>query len=299
MLSKKLIIISGATATGKSNLASKIASSNNNFAIINADALQIYKDLPILSAQPDFNDKNLNYFLYSILSIEEKISVAIWLQKVAAALETIKNNQQIPIIVGGSGMYISRLIDGIAFIPNIDSDNIKKSQEIYEKIGHQEFQKIYGTAKIIDRQKLLRRAQIFLQTGKNIDYFLAQKNQNIIEDYDVLHINLNLAREKIYQNCHDRFLYMLENKVIEEVENCISNAKFSLDLPIVKTLGFLEIYDFIHHKITKEHMIQLATQKTRNYAKRQLTWFRHQFKNINFCLDINDGDNLIKKFLAK
>ena len=201
---------------------------------------------------------------------------------VAEIVEKIQQENKIPIIVGGNGMYISKLIDGINEIPEIDEKFRLQAQDLYLEIGHEKFQENFGNDKIIDKQKLLRACEVFLQTGKKIEFFQQQKPQKILENYQFIHLNLNQSRQEIYKNCDERFGKMLENNVIKEVENYLKNNN-DLNSPIINTLGFKEIFEFLNKKISREEMQKLASQKTRNYAKRQLTWFRHQFDEILFC----------------
>jgi len=294
----KIIVISGATASGKSSVAIEIAKIFNG-AIINADALQIYRDLPILSAQPTAeNLVEVEHFLYGILPANEKISVGIWLKMVAEIVKKIQQENKIPIIVGGNGMYISRLIKGISEIPEIDEKFRLQAQNLYAEIGHQKFQENFGNAKIIDKQKLLRSCEVFLQTGKKIEFFQQQPPKKALENQQFIHLNLNPPRQEIYQNCNERFAKMLENNVLNEVKNYIKNIN-DLSSPIVNTLGFKEILEFLNNKITLDEMQSLASQKTRNYAKRQLTWFRHQFDDIIFCENASQLKKITYNFLNK
>lgn len=278
----KIIVISGATASGKSRVAIEVAKIFNG-AIINADALQIYRDLPILSAQPTAENLiEVEHFLYGILLANEKISVGIWLKMVVEIVKKIQQENKIPIIVGGNGMYISRLINGISEIPEIDEKFRLQAQNLYAEIGHEKFQENFGNSKIIDKQKLLRACEVFLQTDKKIEFFQQQSPKKALENQQFIHLNLNPPRQEIYKNCNERFAKMLENNVLNEVKNYVKNIN-DLSSPIVNTLGFKEILEFLNNKITLDEMQNLASQKTRNYAKRQLTWFRHQFDDIIFC----------------
>lgn len=293
----QIIIISGATASGKSKVALEIAQKFNG-AIINADALQIYRELPILSAQPSFAEQKIApHFLYSTHAGSDKMSVAIWLSLVEKKVQKLLSQNQLPIIVGGTGMYISRLIDGINYIPEIQQSYRVEAQQLFDKIGLQKFQELYGNSKIIDKQKLLRRAEILMQTGHNIEYFLQQPPQKILADCQIIHLNLNPPREIIYQNCHKRFSEMLKIGALEEVKNALRNPDFSEEFSYTKTLGFNEISKYLSQQISREQMIEIATQKTRNYAKRQLTWFRHQFKDINFFENQQNLQNFVTNFL--
>ena len=295
-----IIIISGATATGKSKLAHQIAK-KYQATILNADSLQIFGELPILTAQPSLEERNqVEYLLYGIFDAKQKISVGIWLNLIVDAIEKLYEKNILPIIVGGTGMYLSALVRGISNIPEINPEFKKNAIDLYDKIGHQEFVKKFGNEKIIDKQKLLRRAEVFLQEGREIEYFYNLPNkilfdEKIAKNFNFMHFNLNLEREINYKNCNDRFLQMLENNVLKEVEDYLSSAVFFEESSVNKSLGFQEIRDFIDKKIDKNTMIKMATQKTRNYAKRQITWFKHQFENIIYC---DNSQNLMQKIIT-
>lgn len=275
---KKIVIISGATACGKSQLALDFGE-KKDIAIINCDSLQIYQGLPILSAQPSKEEQKLiPHFLYSHLKPDESASVGLWLELIKNLIPEIWRQNKIPVIVGGSGMYISKLIDGISKMPEVSLKNRQKAFEIYLEIGHQKFQEKFGEDKLIDKQRLLRACEIYLQTGKSISFWQAQIPEKIFPNAKFLHLNLEILREKLYQNCNLRFAKMLEIGVLDEVEHFLKlNSKNNF--PIYKTLGFTEIALFLQNEISKEEMLDIATQKTRNYAKRQLTYFRNQFEN--------------------
>ncbi len=278
---QKIIIISGATASGKSQLAVDFAQINHG-VIINGDSLQQYHDLPILSALPNLEmQKKVEHQLYGHLDYNEKSSVAQWLAKVKKIIEDIWQKNQLPIVVGGTGLYLSKLIDGINFIPEISNQTKIKAQEHFLELGFEQFKKKYGNDKIIDKQRLIRACEVFLETRQPIEFWQSQVKQRIFPDAEFIHANLALARETIYQNCDLRFASMLKTGAISEVENLLKK-NIDLTLPITKTLGFIEIKKFLKKEINFASMQELAQQKTRNYAKRQLTWFRHQFKDINF-----------------
>jgi len=274
----KIVIISGPTASGKSGLALQLADLQD-IAIINADSLQLYEGLPILSSQPTAAEqKKVQHFLYSHFKSDENSSVATWLKLVKSTVEKVLAEGKLPVIVGGSGMYISKLVEGISEIPEIEDDLRKGATTLYETIGHEEFQKKLidlGEAKIPDKHRLIRAYEVLTQTGKSISYWQNQPQKKIFEDANFLHININPNREKLYENCNSRFENMLKLGAFDEVKSLI-NQEIGDDKQITKTLGFYEICDFLLERISREEMIKIATQKTRNYAKRQLTWFRNQ-----------------------
>lgn len=194
-----------------------------------------------------------------------------WLKLVEPLIKKAQSENKLAVIVGGSGMYISKLVEGISEMPEISELVKKEARELFDEIGIEEFRKKFGENKLIDKQRLIRAAEVFLQTEKTIFYWQkTAKKTPFLENF--LHVNLNPDREKLYQNCNSRFVKMIDSGALEEVKN----LRVEGDLPITNTLGFCEIKSFLGGEISREKMIEIATQKTRNYAKRQLTWFRNQ-----------------------
>ena len=290
-MSERIIIISGPTASGKSDLA-LILADLRDIAIINADSLQIYEGLPILSPRPtEIEQKKVPHFLYSYFQPHETSSVAAWLKLVKSTVDKVIAKKKLPIIVGGSGMYISKLVEGISEIPLIPDEVRKEARELYDEIGAEEFSKKIDAE--LDRQRAVRAYEVLLFTGKPISFWQNQPTKKIFPEANFLHINLTPDREKLYENCNSRFKKMLNCGAIEEVQNLMEQGAKD-EWPITKTLGYYEIYDFLEGRIPEEKMIELATQKTRNYAKRQLTWFRHQLPQKHVFQDLATALNFLK-----
>jgi tRNA dimethylallyltransferase len=289
-MSERIIVISGPTASGKSDLALEIAASRD-IAIINADSLQIYEGLPILSSQPTATEqKKAPHFLYSHFKPQKTSSVGTWLALVKSTVEQVILEKKLPIIVGGSGMYISKLIEGISEIPEISDEIKKEARETYDEIGVEEFSKRIDAE--LDKQRAIRAYEVLLQTKKPIAFWQDQPTKKIFPNANFLHINLNPPREKLYESCNSRFKIMLKSGALEEVQSLINQGAED-EWPITRTLGFYEIRDFLNDQISQEKMIELSTQKTRNYAKRQLTWFRHQLPQKH----VFEGSNAALNFL--
>lgn len=299
-MSGNILVISGPTASGKSDLALNLAE-KKDIAIVNADSLQIYEGLPILSSQPTKDQqKKVPHFLYSHFKAEENSSVAIWLGLVKLTVEKILQKNRLPVIVGGSGMYISKLVEGISKIPEMDESIKIKARQLYEEIGREEFlsrliQLGEEKEKIekLDKQRLIRDYEVLEQTGKSIFYWQTQPNEKIFSEENFIHINLNPDREELYKNCNSRFRKMLKSGVIEEVKELMKHGARD-DWQITKTLGFFEIRDFLSGKISQERMIESASQKTRNYAKRQLTWFRNQLPQKLVFTDLKAASTFLE-----
>ena len=286
----KILIISGATASGKSTLATKFALSKNG-VIINADAIQLYKELPILSAQPSAKDqKEFPHFLYSILKHNQNSSVVKWIELAVDKINQTLTNKQLPIVVGGTGLYISKLIDGINLIPEIDQDLQTEIRQIIHntpKEVEKELIKIlldlgdnFQEIESLDKQRLARRLEVLKQTNKTLSWWQKQPKKTFYPKEYFHHININLPREIIYQNCNQRFNSMIRSGAIDEVKKLLQQNP-NTNHTITKTIGFLEIKDYLQGNISDKQAIEIASKKTRNYAKRQLTWFRNQFQNIH------------------
>ena len=291
------LVISGPTASGKSALALKIAE-ECDVVIINADALQLYEGLPILSSQPTAGEqKKTKHLLYSHFKSHESCSVATWLKLLRATIDATLQQNKLPLIVGGSGMYISKIFDGISMIPEISEQIRIEARQLFEEIGKEEFQQKLidlGEDEILDKQRLIRAYEVLLQTGKPLFWWHQQPKKNLFVDVDFTHVNINPNREELYRNCNLRFEKMLDAGAMEEVKELLKQGA-NADWQISKTLGFSEIKNFLVGEISRQKMIELATQKTRNYAKRQITWFRHQFAEKLVFENIDEAFSNLQK----
>ena len=276
-----IIIIAGPTAVGKSKIAMDLAKSING-VIINADSVQVYQDLNILSARPNkITIETIEHYLYGYVSSSTNFSVANWLSDLNDILVEIKKKQKIPILVGGSGLYISAAVNGLAPIPNIlqkikDESNLK-----FNQIGLESFKELVSqidpifTHKNLDKHRLIRAYSVFKQTNKNLTFWYSQPRIGKI-DKKVFSILISSERAIIYKNCDLRFNQMLGNKAIEEVIK-LRNKNINRDFPIMKSLGVKWLLSFLDGSISYDYAVELSMRDTRNYAKRQMTWLRHNY----------------------
>ena len=277
-----IIVISGPTGIGKSNLAISLAKKING-VIMNADSMQIYEELKIISSQPSNIDKQIiPHVLYSIISINQKFSVVEWLELVEEKLDQIFKKKKVPIIVGGTGLYIKSVINGISKIPKVDKIVFDNCLKLFEKIGILEFKKLVEevdkdfTIKNIDKQRLIRAYSVYMQTGKSIsEWYKSTKMSKIHNTF--FSILLQQEREKIYQNCENRFEKFINKGAIEEIKY-LKDKNFDRSMPGFKCLGVNWILKYLEKEISLEDAISLSKRDTRRYVKRQLTWFRHNFK---------------------
>ncbi len=276
-----IIIITGPTGIGKSSLALSLAKKIDGI-IINADSMQIYKELKILSSQPIEEDKKfISHYLYGIRSIVEKFSVMEWLGLVNETLNIVSVKKKIPILVGGTGLYIRSAIEGVSKIPIINNKFLEKSKRLFNTVGILEFRKIVRkidsdfVIKNIDKHRLIRAHSVFLQTGINISKWHKNSERfNLSNNYFC--ILLEQEREKIYENCEKRFDDFIYKGAVDEVQLLIEK-NFDRSLPGFKCLGVIWILKYLEKKISLQDAILLSKRDTRRYVKRQLTWLRHNF----------------------
>lgn len=273
----KIVVISGPTASGKSQLAASLLRYFPG-VIINADAIQVYDALPILTAQP-VERFDLAHKLYGFLDPEEKCSAALWLTHAKAAIEQTHATHKIPIIVGGTGLYLKTLLYGISAIPDIESSTKKLVQDEIAAIGfdhfYQELSKqdpYVASLHQNDHYRITRAAEVFKQTGNSITEFHCKDASSL---YRCLHLNLQPEREVLYSACNKRFANMLASGAIDEVK-AFNQHKSEEGLAVEKAIGYRQISDFLADKISLTEAAEITQQLTRNYAKRQYTWFRHQ-----------------------
>ena len=263
---KKIYVIVGSTASGKSNLAIQVAKSVSG-EIINADSIQVYKDIPLLTARPSTDEEQgIPHHLYGYLNEHATCSVADWLEQAVSMLNKINN----PVVVGGTGLYIKALTEGLNDIPPVDP----AVREMVRAMPIEEVQSKVLDCSAIDAQRLRRALEVQLTTGKPLKYFQMQPPVKKIEaDFEILWINR--PREEIRSRCKDRFLQMLKQGAIGQVQELLSRSPTG---GVTKAIGFKEISAYLNHEISYEKMIDLAVIATCQYAKRQQTWFKHQLK---------------------
>lgn len=300
----RIIVISGPTASGKSSLAFELAKKING-CVINADSMQIYKGLPILSAQPTREEQELvEHKLYSVLEPKDNNSVYVWLKLVEESVnETLKDNK-IPIIVGGTGMYISRLINGIKDLPTIPQELRNETIKLFDKIGYDEFysmvEKIDNKAlqklNKNDKQRLMRIYEIYQISGNNLSFYEDAKNNYIFNPKMFFHINLNIDRNILYERCQKRFELILEDSK-QEVNDFLKEYSYVLDekqkYSILSTLGLTEFIKYNNGLISEKELIENTVKTTRHYAKRQYTWFRNQFEKFDYVINTLPNEEVI------
>jgi len=286
-MEKKIIIIGGPTAGGKSKFALKLARKMGT-VIINADSQQVYRELPILTAHPKEEEKKeVPHFLYGFLSVREKFSAGIWLENAIRNINEAHAKNLTPILVGGTGLYLKSLMHGIASIPDIEDEVRENARKLLKEIGskamHAMLQKrdpeTAAKLKEKDGQRIVRAWEVIEQTGKSISSWQKQPVETFYGKSQFEGYFINPPRNELYKKCDKRFEEMINEGALEEAKKIIE-MNLSSELPGMHALGLSELILFLREELTLANAVEKAQQATRNYAKRQVTWFRHQLPEL-------------------
>ena len=277
-----LIVVAGPTASGKSALAVRIAESVGG-AVINADSMQVYRELEILTARPGRADVDrAPHRLYGFRALNDPCSAAVWRALAVAAITEAWAAGQVPILCGGTGFYIRALLEGIAPIPEIPDAVRAASRELHARLGGPAFRTRLAQRDPVmaarladgDGQRLVRAFEVIEATDRSLAEWQADDIESV-SDFDALTIVLTRERPPLYAACDARFHEMMRRGALAEAD---AVAALNLDpaLPGMKALGLPELLSYLRDEISMPTAIELAQRATRRYAKRQTTWFRHQ-----------------------
>ncbi len=291
-LNQTLYFIAGPTCIGKSSLAIRLAKKING-VIINADSMQVYSNLNILTARPSKKDLiEIKHELYGYVDAAVRYNVSNWCNDVLKIIKNNENNNFPSIIVGGSGMYIDSLLNGLIPIPPIPEKYKNDSLSLLNEIGTKKFTEIINKfdseslskISLQDSSRMRRVWEVYQSTGKKYSYWINKKNKIFLKNFSNKIFLFIPPRDEIYKKINSRFDTMINEGAIEEVEKLIS-LNLDVSLPIMKAHGVPEITNYLCGKIDLEECIKKSQQVTRNYAKRQLTWWRSSRLSINKVFD--------------
>jgi len=276
----KIILISGPTASGKSNFALKIAKKIDG-EIINADSMQVYKQLRILTTRPNKKEqKNIKHHLYGNIDLNEKFSTGQWLKTAIKKIKTIRKRKKIPILVGGTGLYFQSLIKGLAEIPKIPLKFRNKVRSMQKKDGQKKFYKklikidpsVKNKFDPSDVQRSVRAFEIKSFTKVSM-YDWLEKTNSEFKDNDFLKLYIDFKREDLIKRIAVRTAEMIKLGAVKEVKRFLK-VKIKKDQTVSKVIGIDELTQYLKNKINLTQAEELITIKTRQYAKRQATWAR-------------------------
>ena len=299
-LKSKIILISGPTASGKSKFAIKLAKKING-EIINADSMQVYKELKILSARPDpQNYQKITHHLYGFHNVKKSFSTGDWIKLAVKKINELKKRKKTPIFVGGTGLYFKALTDGLVNIPNIPDRSRNKIRVLQETLGQKKFyQKLLkldlkSKNKInpTDVQRSIRAYEVKLFTKKSLhDWF--RKTKSYFKEDEFFKIYIDYPRKDLIERIEKRTEQMIKMGAINEVKRFIK-LKIKKDNSVNKAIGVNEIKEFLNQEKELSDIKEKISIKTRQYAKRQSTWARGNMESW-FKLQPKEINKFLKK----
>lgn len=306
----KAVIICGPTGAGKSSLALNLAEKFEG-VIINADSVQIYREIKILSGRPTSDDyRKAPHRLYGIMSIFKPCTLGIWRKMALETIEECELSGRLPIICGGTGLYIKFLLNELSAIPEISPSIKLEAREKLKELGNENFRELLSKndpasasrIKSGDTNRLLRAWEVFTATTKPLSYW-HKKSRKAGSQHKFFKVCLMPERKALYSICDQRFLEFVEQGAVEEAR-AFDFITASPELPASKTLGLLELIKYTKGELELSDAVEQAQRATRRYAKRQLTWFRHQLdedfliQNLSCRKTVSDCFKKIVNFLG-
>jgi tRNA dimethylallyltransferase len=281
------VFIAGPTAGGKSAAALVLAdalASWGGATIINADSMQVYRELRILTARPSPDDQaRVPHRLYGVMSGRERCSAGKWAGWARGAIDDARANGRIPIVVGGTGLYFEALEGGLAAIPPIDPSRRAEAEDEFDALGAMAVREALAaidpvwTARVPgnDRQRVLRAWTVWRATGRPLSAWQSEGVGSVAGVRTSLRFVLMPPRETIYRRCNARFATMVEHGALEEIAALLASG-IPEDRPVMKAVGVRELVRHLSGATTLDQAVADGQQATRRYAKRQLTWIRNR-----------------------
>ena len=300
---QKVVVICGPTASGKTALSIELAKRING-EIVSADSMQIYDEMNIGTAKPDQEEmQGIKHYLIGNIKPTKRYSVSEFKKDAISAIKEIISKEKMPIVVGGTGLYVNSLVYGIDY-PEIQT-NLEYRKELEKIVEEKGLQYLFEKAIEIDKEamknispndkkRILRVLEIYKETGKTKTELERESRKNGIP-YDYKIFAINMPREILYDRINRRVDIMIEKGLIDEVSSLYEKYGESL-LTSMQAIGYKEVVEFLKGNCTKEEMIEKIKMETRRYAKRQLTWFR-KIENIQWLDGLNDIQNNVNIIL--
>ena len=286
-MSKKIILLAGPTASGKSKLAIHLAKKLKG-EIINADSMQIYKEFSILSSRPNkLEVKQAKHHLFGVVSAKNYFSAGDWLKETRKKINLCFKKKKTPIVVGGTGLYFNTITKGISKIPDIDLKTRTQVRNQFKKLGYKKFYeklleidpKAKGKILPTDSQRTQRAYEVKLKTKKSLFDWIANTKSEFL-NYNLKKIFLDIPRQELLQKISKRTEMMFKENCVSEVKK-FNSLKLNKSLSANKLIGVQEINQYLEDNISLDECKELINIKTRQYAKRQNTWARGHMKNWN------------------
>ncbi len=301
-----LVIIAGPTAVGKTSVSIELAKEING-EIISADSMQIYKGMDIGTAKISESEmKGVKHYLIDIINPDENFSVSDFQSKASDFIVSIISKNKIPIVVGGTGLYINSLVYDLDFTQAVSNWDLRdKYLELSKEHGNQyvydELKKVdiesANRIHINDTKRIIRALEIYHETGKPMSYFYKDfRKEN--DKYNIIFIGLTMDRNKLYDRINKRIDTMIEEGLIKEVNNLL-NMGYSEELVSMQGLGYKEIIQYIKGNYSLDEAIEILKRDSRRFAKRQLTWFRRDEKIKWIEIDKFDSSDKLIEYISE
>lgn len=282
-MSRKIVVIVGPTTSGKSARAIEIAGRVGG-EIVNADSVQLYEDLKILSARPSIEDEaRFKHHLYGIKPYFEKTNMVDYAISASEVVKSILKNGNVPIVVGGTGLYVKTLLDGYVDMPAVSNNTRQAAAELakqdYEKLCEIVFKNDIRTIEKIGKQRhrqMIRAYEILLETGHSILDYQSQQPIKLLSNINIELIKILPTLNDLQPKIEQRFAQMLDAGALKEVEALLHKTSGNTSYPIYDAIGVKELSRYLLGNLKFDEAVKLSTVRTRQYAKRQLTWFKNQ-----------------------
>lgn len=277
--SRRAVLIAGPTGSGKSRLALALSETFGS-TIVNADSMQVYEGLRVLTARPNEDDeKRRPHRLYGTVPAGERFSVGRWLRAVARTLSEIPPDGPPVLLVGGSGLYFKALTQGLVALPDIEPPDPGRfaaldDQELHAELADKDAQAAARLA-VHDRQRVLRALHVLESTGRSLLDWQSDRAEPLLGSAATLEIVLDVARDELYRRIDARFEEMMGMGAVEEVA-ALLERQLDPTLPLMKAVGLAPLARYLGGTLDKGQAVALGQRDTRRYAKRQLTFFRNQ-----------------------
>lgn len=295
-MKKPLAVIIGPTAVGKTDLSIEVAKKVNG-EIISADSMQVYKYMNIGTAKPTINEmQGIPHYLIGEIDPAEEFNVALFQEKSFKYIDYIYNKNKLPLVVGGTGLYINSLVYPLDFTESISNWEYRNSLEKVSQEKGNEF--VHNLLKTIDPlsakeihpnnlKRVIRALEVYEETGRTMSYYKRESQKQDIK-FSLVMIGLTMDRERLYERINKRIDIMIEDGLIEEVKDLL-NKGYDKKLVSMQGLGYKEIIEYIEGRTTFDKAIEILKRDTRRFAKRQLTWFRRD-KRIHW-INVDEYDS--------
>lgn len=299
-----ILIVAGPTASGKSALALAIAQAFGG-TVINADSMQVYRDLRVLTARPGPDaEARAPHRLYGVIDAAEACSAGHWRTLALAEIEAARDAGRLPVLVGGTGLYLHALVHGLAAVPPIPAVVRAEARALHAELGGAAFHarlaardpEAAARLQPGDSQRLVRAYEVVLATGRTLGDWQRAPSPGGVGD--IAAVLLLPPRASLYAACDARFAAMLEGGAVEEVRALLARG-LAAELPAMKAVGVREIAGMLRGRATRDETVAAAQQATRRYAKRQITWVRHRMAGLRLHgVDAQYSESLLPEIFA-